>query len=204
MKNFEKPRLYIKVRSKIAILITRLYINHRRRKTRSVTGSATYSGSGHLTTSKYAQILAESFWIWLISALLLKINSIGFSTAKNKSKLFPRPNVGSVINRNKNILWNYNKVKNSSLPSIYCNFENKANYSLKGKCCVSSVVYKVVLSTGNGEKVYHGSCSTTFKARYYNHTHSFRDHQKRNATELSKACGNARTTTKLYQCHGAS
>ena len=33
---------------------------------------------------------------------------------------------------------------------------------------------------------YIGSCETTFKARFINHTHSFRNRNKSNATELSK------------------
>ena len=33
---------------------------------------------------------------------------------------------------------------------------------------------------------YIGSCETTFKARFNNHTHSFRNRNKSNATELSK------------------
>ena len=46
---------------------------------------------------------------------------------------------------------------------------------------------KVVFSTSHGEKVCYGSCSTTFKARWYNHAYSFWYHRKSNVTELSKA-----------------
>ena len=43
------------------------------------------------------------------------------------------------------------------------------------------------LNSGEDEKVYYGSCATTFKARFNNYTHSFREQHKRNTTELSKA-----------------
>ena len=41
-------------------------------------------------------------------------------------------------------------------------------------------------------KHYIGCTETEFKTRYYNHTHSFRYREKRNATELSKAFWNAK------------
>ena len=46
--------------------------------------------------------------------------------------------------------------------------------------------------TSEDEKVYCGSCATTFKARFNNHTHSFSEQHKRNATELSKAVWNCK------------
>ena len=63
---------------------------------------------------------------------------------------------------------------------------------MDGKCCESSVIYKATLNTGKDEKVYYGSCTTTFKARFHNHTHSFREQHKHNTTELSKAVWNCK------------
>ena len=63
---------------------------------------------------------------------------------------------------------------------------------MNGKYCESSVIYKATLNTGEHEKVYYGSCATTFKARFNNHTHSFREQHKRNATDLSKAVWNCK------------
>ena len=66
---------------------------------------------------------------------------------------------------------------------------------MSGKCCESSVIYKATLNIGEDEKVYYGSWATTFKARFNNHTHSFKEQHKRNATELSKAVWNCKDAT---------
>ena len=102
------------------------------------------------------------------------------------------PSIGSIINQhNKGILRTHRDVK-SLPPPKHCNCRVKANCPMNGKCCESSVIYKATLNTGEDEKVYYGSCATTFKARFNNHTHSFREQHKRNATELSKAVWNCK------------
>ena len=59
---------------------------------------------------------------------------------------------------------------------------------------LSQTAANVTNTTGSRKKKAHkskiinyiGSCETTFKARFNNHTHSFRNRNKSNATELSK------------------
>ena len=65
-------------------------------------------------------------------------------------------------------------------------------YAMNGKCFESFVIYKATLNTSADEKLYYGSCATTFKARFSNHIHSFRKQHKRNATKLSKAVWNCK------------
>ena len=49
------------------------------------------------------------------------------------------------------------------------------------------IVYKAFLKTNLTDKLYYGSCETSFKLRYNNHNQSFKDNRKINSTELSKA-----------------
>ena len=98
------------------------------------------------------------------------------------------PNVADIIKgHNRNLLQKDNSTVNQTLP---CNCRNKSKCPLGGKCGESSVIYKAELKHNGGSKQYIGSCSTTFKTRLYNHHQSFKDRQKRNATELSKAIWN--------------
>ena len=95
------------------------------------------------------------------------------------------PNVQSIISRhNKNLLRPTDK---SSSNEDTCNCRVKNSCPLQGNCLASAVVYKASLDTKNGQKVYFGSCATTFKTQYNNHKQTFKDVHKRNATELSKA-----------------
>ena len=189
--------------SKITIFITRLYINHWRgkayRKLNILWLNPPYNEQKCTNVGrKYLNLMGKHF------PPQSKLHRL--FNRKNIKVSYSCTAVGkSIINRhNKSIFRSYNEVKNSSSSLTYCNCRNKANCPLEGKCCLSSAVYKDVLSTGDGGKVYYVSCSTTLKARYYNHNHSFRDYRKRNATELWKAVGNARTTTKHHQSHGPS
>ena len=61
------------------------------------------------------------------------------------------------------------------------------NCPLNRKCCRNSIVYKAFLKTGQTDKLYYGSCETSFKLRYNNRNQSFKDNRKINSTELSKA-----------------
>ena len=74
---------------------------------------------------------------------------------------------------------------------------------------------KAEISSNNTTKLYYGSCSTDFKARFSNHKHSFTHRNKRNATELSKEVWRAKdngvepsikwsivSTAPSYNCGG--
>ena len=69
-----------------------------------------------------------------------------------------------------------------------CNCRQKDSCPLSGKCLTESVVYQAVVKredTGE-EKSYVGHTEGKFKARYNNHTNSFRNIKHRHATALSK------------------
>ena len=68
-----------------------------------------------------------------------------------------------------------------------CNCRNKDQCPLNGECRAHGIVYlaKVIADDGQ-EQSYVGLADTEFKSRYANHTHSFRNPTKKNATELSK------------------
>ena len=97
-----------------------------------------------------------------------------------------------------------------------CNCRIKAACPLDGKCKQKSIVYKAEISSNNTTKLYYGSCSTDFKARFSNHKHSFTHRNKRNATELSKEVWRAKdngvdpaikwsivSTAPSYKCGGS-
>ena len=96
-------------------------------------------------------------------------------------------NMQAIINRhNKTLLAKNGKINTTS--SKTCNFRVKADCPLQGNCLVKSIVYQATLESSDaGPKIYYGSCSTTFKARFYNHNQSCKHPKKCHATELSKA-----------------
>ena len=95
-------------------------------------------------------------------------------------------NMQAIINRrNKTLV--AKKGKTNTTSSKTCNCGVKADSPLQGNCLVESIVYQATLESSDCPKIYYGSCSTTFKARFYNHNQSFRHPKKRHATELSKA-----------------
>ena len=57
---------------------------------------------------------------------------------------------------------------------------------LNGECRSKSIVYQATVKAEREEKTYVGLRETEFKIRYHNHTASFRNQNKRNATELWK------------------
>ena len=100
------------------------------------------------------------------------------------------PNMATIISsHNKNILGNKQEPKTTIHP---CNCRNSANCPLNGECREKAVIYKASITSDGSSKYYIGCTKTEFKTRYYNHTHSFRYREKRNATELSKAFWNAK------------
>ena len=69
-----------------------------------------------------------------------------------------------------------------------CNCLNKVNCPLEQKCLTTNIVYKAKVTSSNQnyqEKVYFGSCETTFKKRFSNHKKSFNLKEYKNETELS-------------------
>ena len=68
-----------------------------------------------------------------------------------------------------------------------CNCRSAINCPLNGKWCRNSIVCKASLKTGQTDKLYYGSCKTSFKLPYNNHNQSFKDNRKINSTELSKS-----------------
>ena len=69
-----------------------------------------------------------------------------------------------------------------------CNCLNKENCPLEQKCLTTNIVYKAKVTSNSEnyqEKVYFGSCETTFKKRFSNHKKSFNLNEYKNETELS-------------------
>ena len=106
-------------------------------------------------------------------------------------------NMASIISgHNKNLLQN-NPANQAQSNRRNC-WQN-TTCPLNGKCCSSSLVYKASITTKENaipEKHYYGLCETTFKTRYNNHTHSFRDKKKQNCIELSKLYRNLTSAGK--------
>ena len=115
------------------------------------------------------------------------------------------PNVRSIINwHSKSILRNHNEVKNLSPSLNHCNFRNKANCPLKGKCCVSSVICKAVLSTGEAKKLTMEVVPPPSRQETIITLTCFEILGNAMQPNFQRQCGNARTTTKRHQSHGPS
>ena len=69
-----------------------------------------------------------------------------------------------------------------------CNCRQKNTCPLDGNCLQSSVIYQATVTRkdNNTTETYIGLTENNFKARYRNHTASFRHAKHRNSTELSK------------------
>ena len=79
-----------------------------------------------------------------------------------------------------------------------CNCRNKDHCPLNGNCTKSCIVYQATITSGKQSNVYFGSCSTTFKARFNNHTSSFRHRSKAASTELSKHVWKLKDSNRSY------
>ena len=73
--------------------------------------------------------------------------------------------------------------------------QKQSQLPLDGKCRKSSIVYKACLLC-NIANNYYGCCETEFKARFNNHSQSFKYQRKSNTTELSKAFWQAKDAGK--------
>ena len=80
-----------------------------------------------------------------------------------------------------------------------CNCRNKNNCPLNGDCQEKCLVYKATVTTENDSHVYYGQCEGEFKARYNNHTKSFRHRKYENETELSKHVWLLKDSNKSYK-----
>ena len=57
---------------------------------------------------------------------------------------------------------------------------------MNGECLTKNVIYQATVESNKGNETYIGLTGDQFKTRFRNHTASFKDKNKRNATELSK------------------
>ena len=77
-------------------------------------------------------------------------------------------------------------VNNSQSHEKSCNCRDKHSCPLSGNCLTQNVVYQATVESAMGKETYIGLTANQFKTRFRNHTASFRNENKRNATELSK------------------
>ena len=99
------------------------------------------------------------------------------------------PNMKTIItNHNKKIMncetTNTNEV-NKTNNEKKCNCRNKNNCPLKEECLTEAIVYKATVNTTQNSAVYLGSCESSFKTRFYNHTKSFNNEKYKKETKLS-------------------
>ena len=96
------------------------------------------------------------------------------------------PNMEAIISRHNKRLTNHNVIEQQPTART-CNCQQKNDCPLNGRCLERSLVYSASVSCpGSNTMNYYGLCETDFKARYNNHTHTFRNEEKACATELSK------------------
>ena len=107
------------------------------------------------------------------------------------------PNMKTIIaSHNKQILSNASTTPNQTPDS--CNCRKKAECPLEGKCLQDHVVYQATVRTQTTTESYVG-LATNFKERYRNHNTSFRNANRRNATELSKHIWTLKGANKPYR-----
>ena len=97
------------------------------------------------------------------------------------------PNIKSIIQaHNKKLLAREdNESRNQTRKK--CNCRKPAECPLSGECLTKGIIYQATVTPKNGDvkQTYIGLTECEFKQRYNNHTSSFRNNAKRNATELS-------------------
>ena len=76
--------------------------------------------------------------------------------------------------------------KRTPTPEKLCNCRAQPNCPLNGICLTTNIIYQATVECDDNKETYIGLTGDQFKSRYRNHTASFRDTRKRNATELSK------------------
>ena len=86
-------------------------------------------------------------------------------------------------------------------PTVTCNCRKKEDCPLQNQCLTKELVYQAEVKTDESIQSYVGLAATDFKARYRNHTSSFRDQKKRFSTELSKYIWSLKDINKQYTIH---
>jgi len=66
---------------------------------------------------------------------------------------------------------NTEKKRCSGKKKALCNCRNRSKCPLQGKCLVKGIRYKIRVCGKNTTRVFYGSCTTTFKERYYQIKH---------------------------------
>ena len=66
-----------------------------------------------------------------------------------------------------------------------CNCRNHSTCPLDRNCLATSAVYKCKVTTPSAHISYIGLTQNSFKSRYSQHLHSFRNHARRNSTTIS-------------------
>ena len=96
------------------------------------------------------------------------------------------PNMEMIIkSRNKQLLNQQQRTQETT--TRQCNCRSKESCPLHGKCLTSSIVYRATLRSETGkEHQYIGMTEGTFKQRFYGHTSSFRNEERRGDTKLSE------------------
>ena len=136
-------------------------------------------------------------------------NNIGKEFLKLVDKQFPpHHHLRKVCNRNTlkisyscmpnmaTIISSYNKTfsitsRNQKPPSFLAIAATQRT-ALSMENAAKRLSFTKPITSDGSSKHYIGCSETKFKTRYYNHTHSFRYREKRNATKLSKAFWNAK------------
>ena len=96
------------------------------------------------------------------------------------------PNMEAIISRHNKRLTNHN-VTEQQPTARTCFCRQKNDCPLNGRCLERSLAYSASVSCpGSNTMNYYGFCETDCKARYNNHSHTFRNEVKACATELSK------------------
>ena len=93
------------------------------------------------------------------------------------------PNINSEITKSN--LKIIEESKNEKNNETTCNCRIKASCPVEGKCLTKSVIYKVTVTYNNKKLFYIGSTARSFKTRYYEHMHSFRNNNLKESTKLS-------------------
>ena len=108
------------------------------------------------------------------------------------------PNMKRIIqSHNKKI----SKIPNNPNNNRKCNCRQKNSCPLNGNCLAQNVIYKATITTDSRTsttKEYIGSTCNQFKTRYNNHKASFKKHNPKNSTELSKFILNLKAKNVKY------
>ena len=119
----------------------------------------------------------------------LRIVKESFSTEHPLRKIFNRNTLKVSYSCMPNLERKISAHNKSSLVNNHQSQENcrdKHSCPLSGDCLIQNVVYQATVESAMGKETYIGLTANQFETRFRNHTASFRNKNKRNATELSK------------------